>query len=154
RPRSAGLDLIEEEAAPLVPETLDQGRCRRRPPQRLQRERPERVDEDLAEDRPAALADATRVEPEAAVAMDQQREADPAIGPPTPGRVELGRGVEAGLVGLDDPEQAVPLEVAIGEQPLGLRHDPRLLGRRANGGPPGPGEQRWLDRPGLERAGR
>ena len=35
----------------------------------------------------------------------------------SPDRVELGRGVEPRLVGLDEPEQAVALEVAVVAQP-------------------------------------
>ena len=108
----------------------------------------------LAEHRAAALADAARVEAEPPVAVDEQREADPRVGAPAPDRVELGRGVEARLVGLDDPEQPVALEVAVGGQPVHLGGDPRLRGRVADGDLPGPGQQRRLDRLGLEGAAR
>ncbi len=121
------------------------------PAEALQRQRPERVDQRLAEHRPARVADPPRVPAEPAVVLDQDREAEPAVGPPSPDRFELGRGVEARLVGLDDPEQAVALEVAVGEQPVGLRADPRLLRRVADRETPGPGQQRRLDRLGLPR---
>ncbi len=120
----------------------------------LQRERPERVDQGLAEDGAAAVAYAAGVEAEAAIAVDEEREADPRVRPPPPDRVELGRGVEARLVRLEDPEQAVPVEVAICHQPIGLGGDPRLGARVADGDLPGPGQQRRLDRPGLARAWR
>ncbi len=151
---AARLRLVDEEAASLVPEPLDQGRRRRGPAHRLQRERPHRVDQRLAEDRAAALADPPRVEAELAVAADQQREAEPAVGAPSPDRFELGRGVEPRLVGLDDPEQPVALEVAVGGEPVDLGADPRLRRRVADGDPPGPGQQRRLDRLGLQRAAR
>ena len=42
---------------------------------------------------------------------------------PAPDRVELGGGVEAGLVGLDDPDQPVAVEVAVGGQPVVVADD-------------------------------
>ena len=149
-PGAAGLGLVEEEPAALVPEPLDQGRRRRGPAQRLQRERPERVDQGFAEDRAAAFADPPRVEAQPPVVVDEQGKAGPRAGAPAPDRVELGRGVEARLVGLDDPEQPVALEVAVGGKPVQVGGDPRLLGRVADGDLPGPGEQRRLDRLGLK----
>ena len=101
---------------------------------------------------PPRSRDPPRVEAEPAVAPHQQREAEPAVGAPAPDRFELGRGVEPGLVGLHDPEQAVALEVAVGGQPVHLGADPRLRRRVADRDPPGPGQQRRLDRLGLQRA--
>ena len=96
-----------------------------------------------------------RVPAELAVAVDQEREAEVGVGAPAPDRVELGRGVEARLVGLDDPEQAVAVEVAVGSSQRWWRGDPRLVGRIPDRDPPGPGEQRRLDRRGVARvAGR
>ena len=69
-------------------------------------------------------------------------------GAPAPDRVELRRRVEPRLVGLDEPQQAVAVEVAVGAQPLVVGGDPRLGGRVADGDPPRPGQQRRLDRPG------
>ena len=150
RAHPPGLGPVDEEPAPLIPEPLDQGRRRRGAAERLQRERPEGVDQGLAEDRSAALADAPGAEFEPVVAADEQREAGPGVGAPTPDGLELRRGVEAGLIRLDDPEQAVALEVALGGQPLDLSRDSRLLARVADGDLPGPGQQRRLDRLGLE----
>ena len=45
-----------------------------------------------------------------------------------------------------------PSRSRFARQPVDLGGDPRLLGRVADGDPPGPGQQRRLDRLGLERA--
>ena len=57
-------------------------------------------------------------QPSRRLRSDQQREAEPAVGTPSPDPLELWRGVEAGLVGLDDPKQPVALEVAVGGEPV------------------------------------
>src|SRR4029077_18218081 len=58
---AARLRLVDEEAALPVPESLDQRRRRRGAAEALQGERPERVDDGLAEDRAAAVADPPRL---------------------------------------------------------------------------------------------
>ena len=98
----------------LVPEPLDQRRRRRGPAERLQRERPHRVDQRLAEDRPAASRIRRASKPSRRLCATSSGKPSAAVGAPAPDRFELGRGVEARLVGLDDPEQPVALEVAVG----------------------------------------
>ena len=92
-------------------------------------------------------------QPQVAVARDQQREAVAAVLEPAPDRVELRRGVEPGLVRLHQPQQPVALEVAVRPQPLVMGGDPRLGGGVADRDPPGPGEQRRLDRRRSSRRG-
>src|SRR5947209_9844244 len=65
-----------------------------------------------------------------------------------PYRIELRRCVEARLVWLEQPQQAVALEVALAAQPFVVGDD-RGLGRGVAGGEqPRPGERRRLDRGG------
>src|SRR6202012_4406295 len=101
---ATGLRFVDEEAALLVPEPLDQRRRRRGAAEALQRQRPERVDQRLAEHGAARVPDPSRVPAEPAVVVDQEREARAPVGFPSPDRFELWRGVEGRLVGLDDPE--------------------------------------------------
>ena len=148
RARAAGLHLVEEEAAALVPEAVDDRRRDRRLAGGDPRQAPEHVGHHLADHRPAAVADPPRVPAQAPVARDQQRKAVAAVLEAPPDRVELRRRVEPGLVRLDQPQQAVALEVAVRPQPLVVGRDPRLGGRVADREPPRPGEQRRLDRAG------
>ena len=61
--------------------------------------------------------------------MHQQHEPGQLVGRVRPQiGVELGRGVEARLVGLHDPEQTVAVEIAIGSQPVVLARRSRALG--------------------------
>ena len=57
-----------------------------------------------------------RVDPELAlaIAVHQLDEARQALRTLAPDRVELRRGIQTGLVGLQDPHQPVALEVALG----------------------------------------
>ena len=66
--------------------------------------------------------------------------------PPAPDGVELGRGVEARLVGLHEPEEPVALEVPARGQPAMVPGDRRLGSRVPDCDSPCPGEQRRLDR--------
>ena len=73
----------------------------------------EHVRQHLADDR--ATVGAHRVDPKSAraIAMHQLDEAGQALRAMAPDRVELRRGVQTGLVGLQDPQQPVALEVAL-----------------------------------------
>ena len=115
------------------------------------RQAPEDVGDDLAEHRTAGVENPPGVPAAPAVAGDQEREQRPGVGAQAPDRVELRRGVEPRLVRLDDPEQAVAVEVAVGLEPAVVGGDPRLVGRVPDRDPPGPGEQRRLDRGGVRR---
>ena len=155
-PRAAGLRLVEEEAAALVPEPLDQRRRRRGPAQRLQRERPERVDQ-RSRRGPGRRASRIRRASKPSRRLRWTSSGKP-IRPlarrPQTGS-NFGEASRPGLVGLDDPEQPVALEVAVARASQSTwARDPRLLGRVADGDPPGPGQQRRLDRLGLEGAAR
>src|SRR5215218_11113813 len=100
-----------------------------------------------SEDGPAAVADPPCVPGEPPVPRDEQREAVAGVAKPSPDPVELRRGVEARFVGLDEPQKAIALEVAVRAQPFVMAGDPRLGGRVADRDPPRPGEERRLDRP-------
>ena len=79
RARASGLDLVEEEAAALVPEPVDDRRGDRRLAGRHPRQAPEHVGHHLADHGPAAVADPARVPAQAPVAGDQQRKAVAAV---------------------------------------------------------------------------
>ena len=154
RPAPAGFDLVEEEAAALVVEPLDQRRSDRGPPQGLEREAPEHVDDRSQSSGPPRSSTRPASKPSRRLcATSSGNPSRPPIFQPHTGS-NFGRGVESGLVRLQDPQQAVAVEIAVRGQPVGLRRDPGLRGRVADGDPPGPGEQRRLDRLGLHRAAR
>jgi hypothetical protein len=62
------------------------------------------------------------------------------VGAEAPDGVELRGGVETRLVGLNNPEQAVPVEVTVRLEPAVMGVDARLSCGVADGDPPGPGE--------------
>jgi len=76
------------------------------------------------------------------------------MGSQSPNRIELGRRVEARLIGLDDPEQPVAIQISIVLEPPVVGRDPRLCRRVADRDPPCPGEQRRLDRRRIARLAR
>ena len=117
-----------------------------------EREAPQHVRHHLAQDGPADIAQAARVPAEAAVLRNQEGEARAGMRAPAPDRIELGRGVEAGFIGLDDPEKAVAVEVAVRAQPLVVSRDRGLGPRFADRDPPRPREERRLDRRGRVHA--
>ena len=94
---------------------------------------------------PPAAGDPAQVVAEPAVAPDEQDEPGPVVGAPAPDRVELRRGVEPRLVGLDDPDQPVAVEVAVGAQPVVVADDRGHRRRVADRDPPRPREHRRLD---------
>jgi hypothetical protein len=83
-----------------------------------------------------------------AVTADELDEAGQPLRAVAPDRVELRRGIQTGLVGLQDPQQSVALEVALGADRRVMSHDPRLQRRITDRYPPGERQRRWLDRRG------
>src|SRR3954447_5793404 len=145
---------VKEEAAPLVPEPLDDLGSYRGLAGRDPRETPQHVGDHLAEQGAAGAENAAGIPVETAIACDQKWEERAGVCAQTPDRIELRRGIEPRLVRLDDPEQPVAVEVAVRLEPAVVGGDPRLRGRVAHGDPPRPGQQRGLDRgcvPGLPR---
>ena len=108
----------------------------------------EHVRQHLADDRVAVGSH--RVDPKLAlaVAAHQLDEAGQALRAVAPDRVELRRGVAAGLVGLQDPQQPVALEVALCADRGVVGDDSRLERRIADGHPPCERQRRRLDRRG------
>src|SRR5262249_56818044 len=102
---------VEEQPAPLVPEALDQPWSDRWLAVGEPSEAPEDVGDDLAEDRPAGIEAAAELPVAPPVPRDQEREERAGVGAESPDRIELRRGVETRLVGLDDPYQSVAVHV-------------------------------------------
>ena len=102
----------------------------------------------LADDRVAVGAD--RVDPELAlaIALDQLDKAGQALRFVPPDRVKLRRGIQTRLVRLQDPQQPVALEVALGADRGVVSDDPRLERRIADRHRPRERERRRLDRRG------
>src|SRR5262245_48903131 len=145
---------IEEQPTSLVPEPVDQGGRDRWLAPREPGEAPEDVCDHLAEKRTIGREDAAGIPVEPAIARDQKGKEEAGMSMAAPDGVELRRGVEARLVWLDDPEEAVAVEVPVLLQPAVVRGDAPLLRRVAHGDAPGPGEQRRLDRRGVAGAPR
>src|ERR1700693_3238375 len=89
--------------------------------------------------------DPAKVVSEAAGAADKPDEPRPAVRAVSPDRVELWRGVEPGLVGLDDPDQPIAVEVSVLREPVIVADDPGDTRRVADRDVPGPGQRRRLD---------
>ena len=104
-------DVVHEPTEIVVPEPLDESRRGRRVPHRLFGERPQHVGDDLTHDRATVGGDPLSVEPSPAIAVDQRREESMTLRPPSPHVIELRRRVETRLVGLDQPEKVVALEI-------------------------------------------
>ena len=106
------------------------------------------VRQHLADDRVAVGAH--RIDPKLALAIaaHQLDEAGQALRAMAPDRVELRRGIQAGLIGLQDPQQPVALQVALGADRGVVGDDPRLERRIADRHPPRERQRRRLDRRG------
>ena len=92
------------------------------------------VRQDLADDRVTVGAHRRDSELPLAIASHQLREARQPLREAAPDGVELRRGIQAGLVGREDPHQAVALEVALGRDRLVVSDDARLEARTTASG--------------------
>src|SRR5947199_3721674 len=99
-------ELVKETPAPVVQTVNDRGR-QRRSSQRQTRQAVQDICGRATDQRASGRRDTPNVELQPPVACDQQREAGQSVRTPAEGRVELRRGIEAGLIRLDDPKQAV-----------------------------------------------
>jgi hypothetical protein len=142
--------VVGKAPAALVVEAREQRVGRRRAAHRLLAERPADVRQHLADDRPPGRGHAPQVESQPPVARDQHREQRPALRDAAPDVVELGRRVHARLVGLQQPQQPVAVEVAVLGQPCVVLGDARLLARVADRDRPRPRQDRRLDRAGHQ----
>ncbi len=87
-------------------------------------ESPQDVGHDFAQDRSPGVPHAPGVPAESPVAGHQEGKAQPGVCPTFPHWIELRRRVQARLVRLDQPQEPVALEVAVGAQPLVVAGDP------------------------------
>ena len=85
--------------------------------------------------------------------MHERDKSGQALGAKAPDGVELGRCVQAGLIGLDQPQQPVALEIALARHEVVVSDDRRLARRIPDRGSPRPRQHRGLDRGGGEVAG-
>ena len=113
-----------EQPGRVVVHPLDDRRGHRGSTERHQRQAVQDVGRHLAAHRAAGAGDPRQVIAEPAVAPHEQDEPEPVVGAPAPDRVKLRRRVEARLIGLDDPDQPVAVEVAVSAQPVVVTHDP------------------------------
>ena len=104
------------------------------------------VRQDLAHDRPPGVAHGGDVEAKPAVSVHELEKAGQALRAIAPDGVELRRGVQAGLVGLQQPQQAVALEVALAPHPFVMGDNARLASGISNRRAPSPGQHGRLDR--------
>lgn len=140
------LDGRKEHAAALVVEPGDERRRDRRLPQRQPRESVHDIREDLAHNRIARRSNRLDAEPPLAVTVDKLNKAGEPLRAVAPDRVKLRRRVTPGLVGLQDPQKAVALQIALRADRGVVRDYPRLERRVTDSGPPGERERRRLDR--------
>jgi len=112
--RNRGGHRRQEQPAPLVIAPGDQRRRDRRKTQCQPRQAVNHVRQHLAHDR--ITISAHRLDPKLAPAITphQLHKPRPPLRAMTPDRVKLGRGVQPGVVRLQDPQQPVALEIPLG----------------------------------------
>jgi hypothetical protein len=138
-PSALAHDLVKQAVA-LVVEPVDQHGRDRGTPEREPREPVQHVRGGAAHEGPSRSGDPPDVEVESAVATDEQWKARQPVRPPAERGVEFRRGVEARLVGLEDPQQSVAVERPLALDELVVAHDRRHLGGVPDRDPPRPRE--------------